>query len=61
MMSERSPEIGVARSMGIWKLRPKSQVLYRTPGIGSMGSLVFTNVEVEVTLAVQLDSRRTLN
>ena len=53
--------MGVARSMGIWKLRPKSQVLYRIHGIGIMGSLVFTNVEVEVTLAVQLNSRRTLN
>ena len=41
MMSERSPEMGVARFMGLWKLRPKSQVLYRIPGIGIMGSLVF--------------------
>ena len=53
--------MGVARFMGISKRRPKSQVLYRIPGIGIMGSLVFTNVEVEVTLAVQLESCRTLN
>ena len=53
--------MGVARFMGLWKVRPKSQVLYRIPVIGIMGSLVFTNVEVEVTLAVQLDSGRTLN
>ena len=29
--------MGVARFMGIWKLRPKSQILYRIPGIGDYG------------------------